>query len=130
MDSGTYNAISNFLRNGRLPSTFRSTKGNFINLANLHDLNSKGSLLREGKPVVKANETEKIWNQFHKHQGSIFKLFLSLQCGCFYAEISAGKKLANVFIGTVDKNLLPKEQVIVRFAHRKMTSTGLPTSLL
>ena len=72
MDSTTYKNIVIYLRHGSFPSNFTSTKGNFIALANLHALNSKGTLLREGKPVVKANEVEKIWEQFHQHQGNTF----------------------------------------------------------
>ena len=52
-----------FLKNGRLPGKFGSTKSNFLRASRQMSLNKKGVLLRNQKYVVKRSEREAIFRR-------------------------------------------------------------------
>ena len=62
-------ALKNYLLYGQFPTTFTSTKDNFITLANKHTLNKKEILFRDGKPVVMERMQSEIFDALHNHSG-------------------------------------------------------------
>ena len=68
MQTKEYRAISTYLRNGILPTTFESTQSNFVRKAKQFSL-EKDTLLRQGLPVVKFSDRKLIFDEFHQHRG-------------------------------------------------------------
>ena len=56
-----YRAYLNYIKKGKLPGHFGSTKSNFKRAAKNMKVNSKGVLLRDGKFVVQRSERDKIF---------------------------------------------------------------------
>ena len=70
MESSTYTALTNFLKNGAFPAKFPSTKSNFVRESKKYRLNKKGVLLRDQLPVVKKSERKKLFKAMHQHSGN------------------------------------------------------------
>ena len=68
MQAKEYRAISTYLSNGSLPSTFESTQSNFVRKAKQFSL-VNDTLLRQGLPVVKFSDRKLIFDEFHQHRG-------------------------------------------------------------
>ena len=62
-----YNHISSYLRTNTIPAGVRQRSNNFRRDAKKYTLNTNGTLLRNGKPVVKQGDQTKIWNELHQH---------------------------------------------------------------
>ena len=56
-----YKSHVDFLKRGKLPGSFASTKSNFMRASKKMSLNKKGVLLRDGKYVVKWSERDAIF---------------------------------------------------------------------
>jgi len=69
MENGTYTKVKNYLIDGTLPSSFPSTKSNFIALCSKFSLNKKTRLIRDNRIVLKESEIEKIFRELHQHSG-------------------------------------------------------------
>ena len=65
MQAIKYLHLANFLTSGILPSTFSSTKPNFLATASKYEVNGKNQLTRNGKLVVKESEKDMIFKQCH-----------------------------------------------------------------
>jgi hypothetical protein len=70
MDSPTYKAFKGYLKNGRFPRKFPSTKSNFVRESKKYSLNKKGVLLRKNLIVVKKGERKRIFEEMHHHSGN------------------------------------------------------------
>lgn len=57
--------IVRYLREGLVPEKPVSTLPNFRAEAEKYKLNTRGNLVRDGKPVLKCNDLAKTWKQFH-----------------------------------------------------------------
>ena len=69
MENGLYNRIKAYLISGDEPDDVSSTKSNFYALANKHEINKKGNLIRNNKIVVTISMQENIFNEMHAHSG-------------------------------------------------------------
>ena len=59
--------ITKYLLKKKLPTTFNSTKANFIAVAEKYSLNKKKKLLRDNKIVVTKNMEAEIYKSLHQH---------------------------------------------------------------
>ena len=57
-----YNNIRAFLKEGRFPNNFASTKSNFKRKAKRYTLNASGRLMRKNLPVVLHSERKRIFD--------------------------------------------------------------------
>ena len=72
-----YNDHVKFLRTGKLPGHFASTKSNFIRSTKGMALNKKGVLLRNQKFVVKRSERDAIFaGNFRVKSNNKFEIFM------------------------------------------------------
>ena len=69
MNDQTYEDVKNFLQNGEVPQNVPSTRGNFLATAAKYEVNARGYLTRQNKPVVRMSEQEAIFKAFHDHAG-------------------------------------------------------------
>ena len=69
MDEKNYNSIVSYLKNGTLPLSFSSTKGNFIRQAQQFHVNPVGRLMFGNRIVLKLEERAPLFAQVHNHSG-------------------------------------------------------------
>lgn len=65
MENKKYIDICLFLTGGILPTSFTSTKANFLSEANNYQINARGNLMRNGRFVVKKIDRQKIFQEMH-----------------------------------------------------------------
>ena len=94
MDNVTYQKTLNFLRNGILPSSFPSTKSNFISTSQKYTIVA-GQLQRNAKWVVQRNERDEIFEAFHQHSG-VTLFFLSLDHSIGWYDFKRDKTHAKI----------------------------------
>ena len=69
MNTNLERDLKNYIIHGKFPTTFNSTKDNFITLASKHTVNKKEILFRDGKPVVMERMQSEIFDALHQHSG-------------------------------------------------------------
>ena len=70
MDAQTYAGFRNYIKYGRFPKKFPSTKSNFVREVKKYSVNKKGVLLRGNLLVVRKNERKRIFKEMHQHSGN------------------------------------------------------------
>ena len=71
MEDQLYVSYVNYLTHGVLPQRLPSTKSNFVSAASKFSLDPElGSLMRNGKGVLKTSELDELWRQLHNHSGT------------------------------------------------------------
>ncbi len=81
MEKSAYDAIVTYLRNNILPDVFPSTQSNFRATCAKFELRND-TLFRSNKKVLKENELEQVWHEFH---GNFY--FSHTTSGIFHAQI-------------------------------------------
>ena len=79
MDDDLHADFVEYLKSAKLPSSFSSSKTNFIRDAKKYSLKD-GCLMREGKVVVRESERESLWEAYHcgpQHAGHYGTTFVS-----------------------------------------------------
>ena len=71
MDARLYNDLTKFIQKGSFPSSFPSTKSNFVRESKKYRVNKKGVLLRGNLIVVKKSEQRKLFDEMHHHSGNV-----------------------------------------------------------
>ena len=73
MDEQIYSGFRNYLKYGRFPRNFPSTKSNFRREAKKYHVNKKGVLLRgTNLLVVRKSERKKLFKEMHQHTGNCY----------------------------------------------------------
>jgi len=69
MEDELYLAMKNYLDTGTLPTSFPSTKSNFISNCKTFSLNKKKFLIRLDKLVLSQSMLDDAWVEVHQHSG-------------------------------------------------------------